>query len=146
MCCLQRISFLETENEKLKKSLKDCEKALDMANNETTKSNEVARDAKAKIAKQERTIQELKKDLERKLKEAHEKYTAAEEKVKSLQDELRDLQVTNAKFEKDLIGVHAGLQDREMRIEDKHTELAAKDAAIENKERMVEELSDKVII
>jgi hypothetical protein len=33
-----------------------------------------------------------------------------------------------------------------MRIEDKHTELAAKDAALENKERMVEELSDKVII
>ena len=150
----QKIKFLETENEKLKKSLKDCEEALHMANGETDKSNKVARDAKAKISEVEARVKELEgevqaagakaADLELQLKEAEEKFAEAEKRMKEHQSKLGQVQQTNVKFEKDLEGVHTGLQDREMKMEDLKQALAEKQAELEKKEAQVADLTEKV--
>jgi len=42
------------------------------------------------------------------------KYT--HKKMYSLQDELKDSYATNPRFEKDLISMHASLQDRKMHV------------------------------
>lgn len=55
----QRIAYLESEVDRLSKTLKDCEAALEMANNETDKANKVARDAKAKVVELDARIYQL---------------------------------------------------------------------------------------
>jgi hypothetical protein len=151
---VQRIAYLEAEVDKLQRTLKDCEEALSMANNETDKSNRVARDAKAKVAELEARVQDLEgevqaagakaAELEMKLKKADEKYAEVEMEMKQYKSKVGQVQQTNVKYEKDLEGVQAGLQDRDMKVGDLRSELTDKDALLGEKESTIGDLSDKV--
>lgn len=150
----QRIASLESENEKLKKSLKDCEEALAMANGETEKSNKVSREAKNRISELDARVKDLEgevqaagakaAELELQLKKASELHAEAEKKMKEYQDKLAQIEQTNTKFEKDLEGVHTGLQEREMKLEDMSQNLVDKDGLLEKKEAKIADLSEKV--
>lgn len=75
---LQRVKYLESEVDGLRKKLKDCEHALQMANNETDKANQVARDAKAKVVELDARIYQIEGELQ-----------AANNRAAGLESELR---------------------------------------------------------
>lgn len=95
---LQRVSFLESENAKLQKSLEHCEEALEIANQETDKANKSSREAQSKIAELESSLQAAGSraaDLEIQLKNAEEKLAEVEEKIRTYQGKLNETKQTN---------------------------------------------------
>lgn len=139
---VQHIDFLESENARLKKSLEQCEEALEMANQETSKSNEQLKEVKGQNAELHNRIADLEsqvqsagakaKELEMLLKESDQKYAAMEDKMRAYQEKLGVAREDRAKFEKDLKGVHVGLQDREMKMEDLSQQIPQKEAVIDD--------------
>lgn len=75
----QRIHFLESEVDRLARTLKDCEGALDIANSQTEKANKVARDAKAKVVELDARVYQI----EGELKEALERASGFEKELRT---------------------------------------------------------------
>lgn len=66
----QRIHYLESEVDRLTRTLKDCEGALDIANSQTEKANKVARDAKAKVVELDARVYQIEGELKDALERA----------------------------------------------------------------------------
>jgi chromosome segregation ATPase len=91
--------------------LKDCEAALEMANNETDKANKVARDAKAKVVELDARVYQI----EGELKDALDRAAGLESELKTYRAKYADAKSTLG--EKD--SVIGGKEDKISGLSDK---------------------------
>jgi DNA repair exonuclease SbcCD ATPase subunit len=80
----------ESEVERMSKVLKDCEAALEMANNEIDKANKVACDAKAKVVELDARIYQIEEEL----KDAMDRAAGLESELKTYRAKYADAKST----------------------------------------------------